>query len=157
MGFFGKIKQMLGIGTVKVKLNMGDSFDSSANVLTGTIQVIGKSDQIAKDIQIEFKETVTTGKNDNKTTKHYDLGSLTLPGFEIKKDQTLDFPFELTYVYGKTTNEAMADKGGLVGGLGKLGAMMDNEKHDYQVTATVHLEGVKISPMDIKTIKKAKK
>lgn len=157
MGFFGKVKQMLGIGTVKIELNTEPTVDLDSRLIKGKVIVTGKSDQTIKDVELSFDEVFSVGKSDAKSTSTLNWGKTTLPGFDIKKEEVKEVDFELPFTYAKSKNETMADKGGLVGGLGKVGKLLDNEKQKYQLTATAHIKGVSLSPMKIIDLKKAKK
>ena len=157
MGFFGKIKQFLGIGTIKMELEMQPTVDLESKLITGKLKVTGKSDQSIKDIELSFDESFSTGKSDAKSTSKLNWGKMTLQGFEIKKDEVKEIEFELPFSYAKSSNEAMADKGGIVGGLGKVGTFLDGEKQKYELTATANVKGVTLPPLVSKELKKAKK
>jgi hypothetical protein len=157
MGFFGKIKQFLGIGTIKMELDMQPTVDLESKLITGKLKVTGKSDQSIKDIELSFDESFSTGKSDAKSTSKLNWGKMTLQGFEIKKDEVKEIEFELPFSYAKSSNEAMADKGGIVGGLGKVGTFLDGEKQKYELTATANVKGVTLPPLVSKELKKAKK
>jgi hypothetical protein len=157
MGFFGKIKQFLGIGTIKMELDVQPSVDLESRLIQGKLKVTGKSDQAIKDIELSFDETFSTGKSDAKSSSKLNWGKMTLAGFDIKKDEVKEIEFELPFSYAKSSNEAMADKGGIVGGLGKVGTFLDGEKQKYELTATANVKGVTLPPLVSKELKKAKK
>jgi SpoOM protein len=156
MGFFGKIKQMLGIGTVSAKIDMVDTFSTDDADVKGKIVVTGKSDQEIVSVEIKLEEQYSTGSGDNKSTSEIKLGEIKLPGFSIKSGEVKNVEFTLPFSYGKSQNESMAAKGGLVGGLGKVGSFMNNEKSTFRVVATVDVKGATFDPNDVKTLKRAK-
>jgi hypothetical protein len=49
----------------------------------------------------------------------------------------------------------MAEQGGIVGGLGKIGKFMDSEKWTFQIIATADVKGAKLDPNDVVTVKRA--
>jgi hypothetical protein len=157
MGIFGKIKQFLGIGTIKMELDMQPTVDLDSKLLTGKLKITGKSDQTIKEIELSFDEDFSTGKGDDKSSSKLNWGKMTLQGFDIKKDEVKEIEFELPFSYAKSSNEAMADKGGVVGGLGKVGSFLDGEKQKYEITATASVKGVTLLPLVSKELKKAKK
>lgn len=157
MGILGKIKQFLGIGTIKMELDMQPTIDLESRLLTGKLRVTGKSDQAIKDIELSFDETFSTGKSDDKSSSKLNWGKTSIAGFDIKKEEVKEIEFELPFTYAKSSNEAMADKGGLVGGLGKVGSFLDGEKQKYEITATANVKGVTLPPLVSKELKKAKK
>lgn len=156
MGFFGKIKQKLGIGTVSVKVNGPAGFNVSDPEITGSVVVTGKSDQIIESVKIEFEEQYTTGTGDNKETKEIKLGEKTLPGFEIKTGEVKTIEFSVPFTYSKSSNEQMAEKGGVIGGLGKIGSFVGGEKSTFQITATVDVKGAALDPNDVVEVKRNK-
>jgi hypothetical protein len=156
MGFFGKIKQMLGIGTVSVKLAAPQTFNTADTDVKGSVTITGKSDQLIESVEVVFEEAFTSGTGDNATTKKFTLGSTKVNGFAIKKDEVKTVEFSLPFSYTKSASESMADKGGLVGGLGKVGGFMKGEKSKFTLVATVDVKGATFDPNDVMEVKKAK-
>jgi len=136
---------------------MEPTVDLESRILTGTLRVTGKGNQNIKDFELSFDENFSTGKSDEKSTSKLNWGKITIQGFEIKKDEVKEVVFELPFSYAKSSNEAMADKGGIVGGLGKFSTFLDGEKQKFEVTATANIKGVTLSPLVTKDLKKAKK
>ena len=155
MGFLAKIKQFLGIGTVSVKVTGPASFSADGTELKGTVVVTGKSDQIIEHVEVVLEEKFTTGRGDDAKTQEFKLGVVKLGGFNIKAGETKTVEYVLPYSYAKTSNEQLADKGGVMGGLGKLGSMASGEKSEFTIIATVDVKGATFDPNDIIKIKKA--
>ena len=150
-------KKFFGMGTVKVSFQLEHDFvDLEARLLVGAVVVTGKSDQQIKSIELSFDEDFSTRAEVQKTSAKINWGKLMLSGFPIKKDEVKTIPFELPFSYEKSKNEAMASQGGFVGGLGKVGTFLDGEKQKYELSASVHIQGVAISPMCFKELKKSK-
>lgn len=156
MGFFGKIKQMLGIGTVSVKITTSPTFNTSDAALKGSVTITGKSDQVIESVKIEFEEAFTTGSGDNATTKKFELGNVKMGGFSIKKEEVKTMDFTLPFTYTKTSSEAMAEQGGVMGGLGKVSGFMKGEKSKFTLVATVDVKGATFDPNDVMELKKNK-
>lgn len=156
MGIFGKIKQVLGIGTVSVKIEATPTFSTSDTEIKGAVVITGKSDQLIESVKVEFEEVFTSGTGDKEVTKKFELGSVKLNGFAINKDETKNVVFTLPFSYSKTANESMADKGGVIGGLGKVGGFMSGEKSKFKLIATVDVKGATFDPNDVLEMKKAK-
>jgi hypothetical protein len=156
MGFFANLKQKMGIGTVSVRIEMAETFRTEDGSLTGKIVITGKSDQIIESVELEFEENYSTGSGDNKTTKKIELGKSKLPGFSIKNAEVKEIPFTLVFSYGKSSNESMSEKGGIVGGLGKAGSFLNSEKSTFQFTAMADVKGAALDPNDVKTLKRVK-
>lgn len=156
MSFFAKIKQFFGAGTVKVTLNAPATFNTNDGVIEGSVHLEAKSDQTILSLEIALKEEYSTGRGDDKTTKTYELGKLKLGGFDMKTGETKDVPFKLNYSYAKSDNEAMGEKGGVVGGLGKLGSFASGEKSEFKLWATADVKGAALDPNDFKELKRVK-
>lgn len=156
MGIFGKIKQMLGIGTVSVKLEAPGTFNTADADIKGAVTITGKSDQQIESVEIEFKEAFTTGSGDNQTTKDYELGKVKLAGFAIKTGETKKVEFTLPFSYAKSASESLAEKGGVMGGIGKVSGFMKGEKSKFTLIATVDVKGATFDPNDVMELKKAK-
>ena len=155
MGFFAKVKQMLGIGGLKLELKVESSFPKQdSGEITGSFVVTSKSDQSVKDLTFKLVEEYSTGRGENKSTSEYDLGESKMEtAFEIKAGETKSFDFTIPYKLLKSKNDAMKDKGGVVGGLGKLGSMADAEKSVYEVQVDASVAGTAFGPSDSKNIK----
>lgn len=156
MGFFGKVKQFFGMGTVKVEIETEPTFKVDQGTIKGNLKITGKSDQEITDFEVKLEESFSTGSGENKKTTNITWGEMKIPGQQIKGGEVVNVPFELSFSYAKSKNEAMADKGGVVGGLGKVSKFMDNEKQTYRLVATADVKGSTFDPNAIKTLKKAK-
>lgn len=154
MGIFGKIKQALGIGTVSVKLDVPGQFSANDSSIKGKVTVTGKSDQEIISVEYELEETYSTGRGDEKSTKSYSLGKTKQDGFAIKTGEVKTIDFDLPFKVLKSSNEELAEKGGVLGGLGKLGKMANAEKSIYKVKCTVDVKGASLDPNDIVEIRK---
>jgi len=53
----------------------------------------------------------------------------------------------------KSQNDLDKEKGGVMGGLGKVGSFLDAEKSTYRVIFSGSLEGALLGPTDSKSIK----
>ena len=155
MSFIKKIKQFFGIGTVSVKLAVPPTFKSSDSLVSGSVTITGKSDQRIKSIEIKLEETYSTGTGDNKTTKEFTLGKIKIDqAFDIKEGEVVTKTFDLPFQFLRSENDRMKESGGVMGGLGKVGAFLDGEKSEYSIIATVDVDGAKLDPNDIAKIKK---
>ena len=156
MSFFAKIKQFFGVGTIKVTLNAPGTFNTNDGLIEGTIKLEAKSDQSVVSLEVRLDEEYTTGRGDEKKTKTFEIGKIKLAGFDMKAGETKDVAFKLSYTYSKSDNEAMAEKGGVMGGIGKLGSFASGEKSEFKLVATCDVKGATFDPNDIKEIKRVK-
>lgn len=156
MSLLNKIKQFFGMGTVSVKLQAPGTFKTSDGEIKGNVTILGKSDQIIESVELELKETYTTGRGDDKTEKEFKIGSIKLPGFEIKSGETKVVEYTLPFTYSKSDNEDLAEKGGVLGGIGKMASFATNEKSTFEIVCTVDVKGATFDPNDIVEIKRVK-
>lgn len=153
MSFFSKIKQGLGIGTLKVELDVPGQVAKSAGEVKGKVLLAAKSDQLVKEIKVRMVESYTTGRGDEKKTKEFDLGTTILRDPRaIKKDENQTVEFTLPFVMLRSSNQSLAEEKGVLGALGKAAVFAKNEKSEYSIKVDVSLEGTLIGPGDSKEI-----
>ena len=153
MGFFNKIKQGLGIGTLKVELQIPGQVAKTEYVIAGQAVLTAKSDQKIKSIKLRMVEMYTTGQGENRTSKEYELGTLVMDApFEMQGGETRTVDFQLPFQIALSSNQALAEKSGALGALGKAAVFAKGEKSTYAVKITVDLEGVALDPSASKDI-----
>jgi len=151
---FGKFKQALGIGTVKVELLVPAQIPKESGTLNGIVRLTAKSDQEVTSIHIKLVESYATGRGNEKTTREFDLGELKMPQqLVLKNDEVKEVPFTLSYQLLKSSNDQLKEHGGALGALGKLGSMADSERSEYFVSAIADVKGTALDPSDRKNIK----
>jgi hypothetical protein len=154
MGFIATLKNKLGIGGVKVMLHVPGQVQKSSNTFDGKVVLTTKSNQQITGLSVKLVEKYTTGRGDDKKTKEFELGTANVPcNFDIKTGETKEIPFTLNFKILKSTNDELKEKGGVVGGIGKLGAFANNEKSEYSVIASADVKSAVLDPNDIKDIK----
>lgn len=154
MGFFQTIKNKLGIGGVKVTLQIPGQVAKTAGEVKGKIILTSKSEQEVVSLKVRFLEEFTTGRGDDKKTKEFELGIVKIPqGFTIKAGETKEVPFTLPFSVIKSNNDELKEMGGAMGAIGKLGAFASGEKSSYFVDADVDVKSAALDPSDKKEIK----
>lgn len=151
MGLIQTIKNKLGIGGVKVALQVPGQVSKEETKIDGKINLTSKSDQNVVSIEVTVFEEYTTGRGDDKKTSKIDLGKITLPGgFTMKAGESKEVPFSIDFVLAKSNNDDLVDKGGAMGAIGKMGKFANNEKSVYFVEADVDVKGTVLDPSDKK-------
>lgn len=155
MGFFDKIKQFLGIGTVKVKLESDSTFSKSASTINGKVYLAAKSDQEILSLEVKLEEVWEKGKDEDKVTRTFDLGEwVDKSGFLMKAGEEKEFSFVLNYALHQSKNDRLQETAGKVGKvLGGLGKMIDAEKSTYSLIATCDVKGAALDPNDVRAMK----
>lgn len=154
MGLFQTIKSKLGIGGVKVVLEVPGQVSKTSEKISGKLILTTKSEQEITEIEISLKEEYTTGRGDDEKKKEFTLGELKMPvNITIRPGETKEVPFDLSFKLIKSNNDELRDKGGAMGALGSMAAFANNEKSEYTVEAHVDVKSAALDPMDSKTIK----
>ena len=154
MGFIDKIKNIFGIGGVKVSLIVPKEISRDAGVINGKIIFTSKSDKKIKNYDVELKEVYKVGRGEDEKVKEFELGKIQITNeFEIKSGETKEFDFSLPFHLVQSQNDVMKSKGGVVGALGKAGSFMDAEKSTYTVETSTSVEGTVFGPTDVQRIK----
>jgi SpoOM protein len=154
MSFIDTVKNWLGLGGVKVELTVPGQVEKAAGKVSGKIVLTTKSDKLVKTIQVRCEELWSTGKGDDKQSKTLILGQIDLSGnFEMKTGEVKTLEFEVPFSIVKSKNDELKDKGGVLGGLGKMGSFLDSEKSSYSVVVDVDVDKVALDPSDRKDIR----
>ncbi|AUP81103.1 sporulation protein [Flavivirga eckloniae] len=154
MGILQTIKNKLGIGGVKVKLQVPGQLSKGDNSVDGTVTLTTKSEQEVINITVKLIEEFTTGRGENKTTKELDLGEVTIPAnFTIKPGETKDIQFSLPYQLANSTADDLKEKGGALGAVGSLSKFANNEKSEYFIDAEADVKSAVIDPSDKKEVR----
>lgn len=154
MGIIQTIKNKLGIGGVKVNLQAPAQVSKTDLKAAGTITLTTKSEQAIVSITVKVIEEYTKGRGDDKTTKEFTLGSLSLPAnFTIKSGETKSIPYSIDFELLKSSNDELKEKGGAMGAVGSLAKFANNEKSAYFVSVEVDVKSAVLDPSDKKEFK----
>jgi sporulation-control protein spo0M len=154
MGFFQTIKNKLGIGGVKVSLQIPAQAGKNDGKVEGKITLTTKSEQEVINITVKMLEEYSTGIGAEKKTTTLDLGVVKLPGgFTIKPGDTKEITFSLPYAMVKSENDKMKEQGGLMGKLGSVNSFVSNEKSKFYIDAEADVKSAALDPSDKKEIK----
>lgn len=155
MGFFQKIKDKLGVGGVKVILEISTGqIEASKGVISGKFTLTSKSDQELKNALVTVYEEFTTGRGSDKKTKKYELGRAQVAvAKNIKKEENQEYEFTVPFVLLKSDADQLKEKGGALGAIGSLGKFAKNEKSSYFIKVDVDVKSAVLDPFDKKEIK----
>ncbi|MGB0888339.1 MAG: sporulation protein [Vicingaceae bacterium] len=154
MGFFNTIKNKLGIGGVKVELQVPGQVKKEEASVDGKVILTTKSEQEIVTITVKFIEEFTTGRGDDEKTKEFELGVLNLPGnFTIKPGERKEIPFTLPFTLQNSNADDLKEKGGALGALGSVAKFANKEKSAYKIDAEADVKSAALDPSDDKDIK----
>lgn len=152
MSFWNKVKQFFGIGGVKLELQVNPAYSKKEGLIQGKVNVTTKSPQTIKEIKLKLEEVWQTGRGEQKTSKTFELGTSSIPGFSIQPGESKLIDFTLPFHTLKSEADRLKEKGGFVGSLGKLEAFTNAEKSSYSLIASAETQGTAFSPNDVKSI-----
>ena len=157
MSFFGKLKQGLGIGGVKVVLEIPPEASKDTGIVKGTVILITKSPQQVKSIKVLMREVMTSGARiEDRREEQFKLGDTTVnQAFAIHPGEEKRIEFSLPFAARRTFSENLQQKGGVVGAIGTAGRMMDDRRSRYYIVAQVEVEGTVLGPSATQSIRLA--
>lgn len=148
MSFFSKIKQFAGIGTLDVRVQGPAHFSATDTQLAGVVHLTAKSEQQVLSLVVELREEFSSGRSDDdKKEQRFVLGSVRLgEQYTLREGESRNVPFALPVAFRKSANQQLQERGGLLGGIGKLGAFAAGEKSTYKLYAEVDVKGTSLDP-----------
>ena len=156
MSFIQKVKNWLGIGGVKISIDVPGQISKEAGNVAGKFSLSTKSDQEVTSMTVNLIERYTTGRGDEKKTKNFTLGTQKFSDvFAIKTGEVKEFSFDFPFEVLKSSNDSLKEKGGAMGALGSLGKFANNEKSEFKVEVSVDVKAAAIDPseeVDVKLV-----
>lgn len=157
MGFFDKLKSGLGIGGVKVQLEVPGQISRENSSVEGKLVLTSKRDEEVRSITVKMIEEWTTGRGENRKTKEYELGKIVYGNqILIKAGETKEMPFTLDYRFLKSEHDVLKDgKTNFEKGAGALTSFMVKEKSEFFIHAEADVVSAKglFDPTDKKSVK----
>ncbi len=143
MSLLSSFKQLVGIGGVKASLEMQNlTLPKTGGTVTGSITYTSASAQRVEAITVELEEKYTTGSGQQKSSRFFTLGTLTLnTGFDLAAGETKTVPFTFLYTPIKSNNDELKEHGGALGALGKIGSFVNSEQSVYTVKVKTSVKG----------------
>jgi len=151
MGFLDKVKGFLNVGGPKVAiLEINQPITGKFGVVSGTAKVTSKRPAKIVKFTQKFVRVTTKGTGDEKQVETTIVAeneqSLDI---EVKETDPCDLPIHISYD-SSTIADRMADKGGMMGALGKVGqfasGLQDKGIEDFFVEVTVDVVGTPLDP-----------
>ncbi|MBN1618446.1 sporulation protein [Candidatus Dojkabacteria bacterium] len=150
-----KIKQWLGIGGVKLDVDMDQHLDFNMTEVKGQVILESKSDQTVNSVTVEMEDVFTYKVGDTYKTKKYPMGKVTVSDKPMKiaagEQKALDFILPISFL--KTSADEMKSHGGIGKALGSASAFMAGQKSSYNVVASATVEGTALGPTKVFTMK----
>ena len=98
---------------------------------------------------MEVVETRTTGRGNDQESEYITLGSSKILLNEpIKAGEQRTVEYEVIYERRQSGVEALSEKSGALGALGKVGKFASNEKIEFEIKSVLDVKGVALDPTD---------
>ncbi len=150
----GKVKDFLGIESVKIDLELPEKFSCDEELLIGKIILTSKSKQKVKSITIKLIEKYIRGRRKNKLVNEYTAGILEFSKpFIIYPDKEIAFEFKLPYRIEKSEMDRLGSHNFITKSFVKVAKLINNVSSTFRVEASAKVQGNAISPFVKKEIK----
>lgn len=151
---FGKVKKILGIEGVKLELIIPEKVNKDTGIITGIIRLVSLSNEnIIQGIHLKMVEKYTRGRRGNKLINEYVMGeSVKTENLVISKNDILEIPFELEFVYAKSEMDKLEDSNIFTSGLVKIAKKLRGVQSEYTITGEANIKGTTLNPFDQKAI-----
>jgi len=150
----GKVKNFLGIESVKIKLEVPEVIPYDIDFLTGKIILSSKTTQKVNSITIKLIERYVRGRGHNKLINEYVAGIVQFDKpFKIHAGEEVAFQFEMPVKIQLSEMDKLGDKNLLIKGFVKLAKLFSNVKSEFRIEATAKVAGSAIPPLTKRNIK----
>lgn len=151
---FGKVKKILGIEGVKLELIVPDKVSKEVGIVTGVVKLTSLSDNnLIESIQLKLVEKYTRGRGDSKLINEYTMGTLLKKeNITISKNDILEIPFELEFVFVKSEMDKMGESNFIARGLVGIAKKARGVQSEYKLIAEANIKGTTLHPFDSKPI-----
>ena len=144
MGLLDTIKGWFNIGGVKLQLqDVPPKVSRAGSNIAGKVVLTTKKDKHVNKLVYKLVRRRTSGRGEEKETEEKVLAQNVVGGpFELKggdsKVMDLSIPLAL--------DKELKDMGGVLGGVGKIGAFASGEKDEYLGIAEADVKGAAFNP-----------
>lgn len=151
---FGTVKKILGIEGVKLELIIADKINKDSGIISGIIKLTSLSDNnIIENITLKMVEKYARGRGESKLINEYPMGELVQNDkVSISKNDIIEIPFEMDFVYVKSEMDRLEDNNFLAKGLVKLAKKVRGVSSEYTIRAEAKVKGTTLHPFDVKPV-----
>ena len=144
MGMWDTVKGWFNIGGVKVKLqDVPTQVSKTGNTIGGKVILTAKNPKQVQKVVYKFLRRRTSGRGDEKKTDDHVIAQKVIPEpFELKAGERKEMDLHIDY----TLSQELKDMGGVLGGIGKLGAFASGEKDEFFIIAECSVKGTAFNP-----------
>lgn len=144
----GKVKNLLGIESVKLRIELPETEYPKSGIIKGKLIISSLSKQIIKSINIKLIEKYQRGRNDNKLISEYTAGIVEhKEAFKIEEGKDIAFEFELPYEIAQSEMDKIGSSNFIFKGIIKAAKYFHSVKSEFRIEATAEVQGNAISPL----------
>jgi hypothetical protein len=143
-GCWTAFKTWLNIGGVKMRfLELNAPLRKAGSAIAGKLLLSSKNARHVAEIHYKLLQIRTTGSGKKKKTEEFVLGeSVEKVGLDLAAGQSRTLEFRLPYSWQKS----MKDMAGVLGGVGKALAFVEQQKDEYLLLAEAAVAGTLREP-----------
>ncbi|HEB62212.1 MAG TPA: hypothetical protein ENI82_03575 [Bacteroidetes bacterium] len=150
----GKVKNFLGIESVKIDLEFPNKIPYDTSFLVGKVIISSKSRQTIKSITVKLIERYTRGRKKGKLINEYTVGIVEFKkAFKIEANKEMEFQFKMPINIVQSEMDKIGSKNLLSKGFVKVMKLMNNVKSEFRMEATAKIAGNAIPPLVKKELK----
>ncbi len=142
-----RLKNMLGIESVKIELEIPQEIEKKDQNIKGVILLTTLSDAEVESISIKLIEKYTRGRKDSKLIDEYVISKILVQErVSIVKGEEIKLPFDLPFKIVKSAMDELQGRNFLNGFFVGLAKKLKGVKSEYRILAEVNIKGTKLQP-----------
>ena len=142
-----RLKNMLGIESVKVALEIPQEIEKKDQNIKGEIILTTQSDADVESISIKLIEKYTRGRKEGKLIDEYVISKILVnEKVSIAKGEEIKLPFDLPFKIVKSQMDELQDNNFFNGFLIGLAKKVKGVKSEYRILAEVNIKGTALQP-----------
>ena len=150
----GRIRNFLGIESVKIDLEFPDKIPYDTDFIVGKVILTSISRQTVKSITIKLIERYTRGRGKNKLINEYTVGIVEFKKkFKIDANGKMEFQFKMPIKIVQSEMDKIGSKNFVSKGFVKVMKLLNNVKSEFRMEATAKVTGNAIPPLAKKELK----
>lgn len=142
-----RLKNMLGIESVKIDLEIPQEIEKKDQNIKGIIILTTLSDAEVESISIKLIEKYTRGRKEDKLIDEYVISKILVEEkVSISKGEEIKLPFDLPFKIVKSPMDELQGRNFLNSFFVGIAKKLKGVKSDYRIIAEVNIKGTTLHP-----------